>query len=44
MEGNMFLKKYVTTNKDKIYIITNYKKKDDKDDDKDDDKIDSLDK
>ena len=36
----MFLKKYVTTNKDKIYIITNYKIKEDDDDDE----IDSLDK
>ena len=25
MENNIFLKKYVTTDKDKIYIITNYK-------------------
>ena len=40
MENNMFLKKYVTTNKDKIYIITNYKIKEDDDDDE----IDSLDK
>lgn len=40
IEGNMFLKKYVTTNKDKIYIITNYKIKEDDDDDE----IDSLDK
>jgi len=29
MESNLFLKKFVTTNKDKTYILTNYKLKDD---------------
>jgi phage/plasmid-associated DNA primase len=38
MQKNMFLQKYVGTNKDKIYIITNYKPLINDDDDDDDDK------